>query len=72
METSQTQQQPAYLRLADVRARYRVSGSTIWKWTADESSNFPKPIKLGPNTTAWRLADLLHWEENKAAKGGEA
>jgi prophage regulatory protein len=69
MQTNQTQQTPAYLRLADMRIRYRVSGSTIWKWAADPNSTFPKPIKLGANTTVWRLADLLKWEDEQARKG---
>lgn len=64
------QHYPAYLRLADMRARYRVSGSTIWNWL--RSNNLPAPIKLGKNTTVWRLSDLLEWEERQAAKGGAA
>lgn len=63
---------PAYLRLADMRTRYRVSGSTIWNWAADESTGFPKPIRLGPNTTVWRIADLLQWEQKQAVKSGAA
>lgn len=67
MQTSQTTQPPVYLRLADMRARYRVSGSTIWKWAADPKSGFPKPVKLGANTTAWCLAELLAWEAARQA-----
>ena len=70
MNANISMQTPAYLRLADMRARYRVSGSTIWKWAADPRSGFPKPIKLGANTTVWRLSDLLKWEDEQAAKGG--
>lgn len=69
MQTNKPPQPPAYLRLADMRTRYRVSGSTIWKWAADPQSGFPKPFKLGANTTVWRLTDLLEWEEKQAAKG---
>lgn len=65
MQTNQTTQPPAYLRLADMRVRYRVSGSTIWKWAADPESGFPRAVKLGPNTTAWRLAELLAWEASR-------
>lgn len=70
MKTNQTTQPPAYLRLADVRARYRVSGSTIWKWASDPKSGFPKPYKLGPNTTVWELEKLLAFEASRRA-GGE-
>ena len=64
------QQSPqlAYLRLADMRTRYRVSGSTIWNWR--HSNGLPAPLKIGANTTVWRLSDLLIWEEEQAAKGG--
>lgn len=70
MQTNQTTQPPAYLRLADVRARYRVSGSTIWKWASNPQSGFPKPVKLGANTTAWPLGKLLDWEASRLS-GGE-
>ena len=56
---------PAYLRLADMKTRYRVSGSTIWKWR--HTNNLPAPISLGANTTCWRLSDLLAWEATRVA-----
>ncbi len=64
MQTNQASQLPAYLRLADMKARYRVSGSTVWKWC--HSNGLPAPVKLGANTTVWRLADLLQWEATRA------
>ena len=63
MENSQ-HPTPAYLRLADMRARYRVSASTIWKWR--HTNELPAPVKLGANTTVWKLADLLQWEATRA------
>nr|WP_202379482.1 AlpA family phage regulatory protein [Mesorhizobium sp. 131-2-5] len=33
-----------------------VSRST-W-WAGVRSGRFPKPVKLGPRTTAWRAADI--------------
>lgn len=30
-----------------------VSAATIWRWVND--GKFPKPFKLGPNTTVWDL-----------------
>lgn len=65
MKTETSQTIPAYLRLSDLRTRYRVAGSTIWKWAATPSTGFPKPIKLGANTTVWKLADLLTWEATR-------
>ncbi len=34
-----------------------VSKSTWWQGVRD--GRFPKPVKLGPRTTAWRLEDVL-------------
>lgn len=65
MQTNQTPQTPAYLRLADMRTRYRVSGSTIWNWC--KTNGLPAPHKLGANTTAWKFADLLEWEASRAS-----
>lgn len=65
MKSQATQNTPAYLRLTDLRTRYRVSGSTIWKWAATPSTGFPKPVKLGSNTTCWRLCDLQAWEATR-------
>ena len=33
-----------------------VSKST-W-WTGVKTGRFPKPVKLGPRTTAWRVEDI--------------
>ena len=30
-----------------------VSPATVWRWVRDPQSGFPKPFKLGENTTAW-------------------
>jgi len=65
MQTKQSPQAPAYLRLTDMRTRYRVSGSTIWKWC--HSNGLPAPLKLGANTTVWKLADLLQWESTRVS-----
>ncbi|MDP7109285.1 MAG: AlpA family phage regulatory protein [Nitrospinaceae bacterium] len=36
---------------------YPVSKST-W-WAGVKSGRFPKPVKLGPRITAWRIEDIL-------------
>lgn len=33
-------------------------GKTSW-WEGVRSGRFPKPIKLGPRTTVWRVEDIL-------------
>ena len=57
----------ALLRLPQVLARVPVGRSTLWLWVRE--GRFPKPIKLGPMTTAWRRSDVAAWIE---AQAGEA
>lgn len=45
-----------YARLPQVLASFPVSRST---WLAGvKTGRFPKPVKLGPRTTAWRVEDI--------------
>ena len=39
-----------------------VSRST-W-WAGVKTGRFPKPVKLGPRTTAWRVEDIRALVEN--------
>lgn len=32
-------------------------GKSAW-WDGCASGKFPKPVKLGPRTTAWRVSDI--------------
>jgi prophage regulatory protein len=48
-----------FLRLASIlgpRGPIPVSKST-W-WAGVKSGRFPKPVKLGPRITAWRVEDI--------------
>jgi prophage regulatory protein len=45
-----------FLRLPQVLHLIPVSKST-W-WAGVQTSRFPKGIKLGPRTTAWRVEDI--------------
>lgn len=47
---------PEYLTVRQVSGLLGISKATCWRWTA--TGDFPKPIKLGPNTTRWRVADV--------------
>jgi len=38
-----------------------ISKSTLWSWVKAEK--FPAPIKIGPRTTVWRIADVRAWLE---------
>lgn len=36
-----------------------LSAATIWRMV--RRGDFPSPVKLGPNSTAWPLADVEEW-----------
>ncbi len=45
-----------YLRLPEVLKLYPVSKSS-W-WAGIKAGRYPKSVKLGPRTTAWRIEDI--------------
>ncbi len=45
-----------FIRLATVLTVIPVSKST-W-WAGVKSGKFPRPVKLGENTTAWKAEDI--------------
>jgi predicted DNA-binding transcriptional regulator AlpA len=47
--------------------RYGVSRATCWNWV--KGGKFPKPRRLGPNTTRWDLDEIERFE---AQQGGAA
>ena len=51
-----------YWRIWDVLNIIPVC-ETAW-WNGCKAGRFPAPIKLGPNTTAWRKSDILKCAEN--------
>lgn len=57
-----------YLSDAHLAARYGVHRSTPWRWTKTDAT-FPKPVKLSPQCSRWKLSEIESWE---AAKAGEA
>ena len=42
-----------------------VSPATIWRWVA--GGKFPRPFKLGPNTTVFDLDQVDAWLAQQAA-----
>ncbi len=46
-----------FVRLPAVLKVFPVSKSAWWAGVKD--GRFPKPVKLGPKTTAWRVEDIL-------------
>lgn len=45
-----------FIRLPDVLKIYPVSRST-W-WAGVKSGRYPKPCKLGPRISAWKVEDI--------------
>lgn len=45
-----------YVRLPKILAVIPVSKST-W-WAGVKTGRYPKPVHLGPRTTAWRVSDI--------------
>ena len=54
-----------FYRLIDVTKFTGVSGASIWKWV--RAGTFPKPVKLGENTTAWLAGDVQAWADDRIA-----
>ena len=57
-----------FLRLPQVLKIIPVCRAT-W-WNGCKSGRFPKPVKLGPRTTAWKAADIADLVERLSAEGG--
>ena len=55
------------LRLPKVLDLVPVSRST-W-WAGCKTGRFPKPVKLGPRTTAWRAEDIAALLEKLGKEG---
>ena len=62
-----------FIRMAQLATTPKRAGrlplhpNTIWKQVRE--GTFPAPVKIGANSTAWRLSDIEAWESMCA--GGE-
>lgn len=54
----------------DKPGRFPISPATWWRWVAEGKA--PRPVNLGPNTTAWAIDELDKWEAQKLAEGQPA
>lgn len=62
-----TMPQTGFVRLKQILAPngpIPISKSTWWAGVKD--GRFPKPVKLGPRITAWRVEDIRQLIENGA------
>lgn len=59
------------LRVKGVATLLACGISSVWK-LVNADPTFPKPIKLSPKVTVWRLTELEAWIESRRVKGGTA
>lgn len=52
----QTLPDTGFVRLPQVLAVIPVSKSSWWEGV--KAGKYPQPVKLGPNTTAWKVSDI--------------
>ena len=65
-------QKVGFLRLPQILKLIPVCRATWWEGC--RTGRFPKPVKLGPRTTAWRAEDIAALVErlgNQAGSGQE-
>jgi prophage regulatory protein len=56
-----------YLSDLQLAARYGVHRSTPWRWQNTDPT-FPKPVKLSPQCTRWKLSEIEAWEAARASE----
>lgn len=54
---------PDYASDKDLSIHFGVSRPTIWRWV--RNSDFPKPYRIGPAVTRWRMEDVRQWEQSR-------
>ena len=57
--------QETYLSDLNLSARFGVHRMTPWRWLKSDPT-FPKPVKLSPGCTRWKLSEIEAWEASKS------
>lgn len=55
-----------YIRVTKLAPELGVSVPTVWRWTKEDLTGFPKPVKLSARVTAWRVSQIQDWLDAKA------
>jgi len=69
MSNASTNQSPhgkRALRIAGVRQKIGLSPATVYLMV--KAGKFPRPFRLGPNSTAWWEHEIDAWLEARAAE----
>ena len=69
MPTPQKKAEVTLLRLPQVLAIIPISRSAWWQGC--KTGRYPKPLKLGPRTTAWRSDDIAALVDKISANAEE-
>ena len=51
------------IKIKQVKDLTHKSYATIWRNVKSSNPQFPKPFKIGPNSTAWDEQEVLDWIE---------
>jgi prophage regulatory protein len=49
-----------------VMARLDIPSTTLYRWISE--GRFPRPIRIGPRRTAFRVKEIEEWLDNRAKK----
>lgn len=61
------EQKAAFLRTADLCARWGVSRVTIWNW--ERQQLLPRSVPIGPNSRGWAVSVIEEYERQRAGAG---
>lgn len=59
-------QQSIYVSDIQVANRFGVSRASIWRWA--KIGDFPKPVKLSPGCSRWKVEDVQKWAESRSSQ----
>ncbi|MGE4370805.1 MAG: helix-turn-helix transcriptional regulator [Burkholderiaceae bacterium] len=58
--------------ITDKEVAHLLGSSRSWPWKLAQDGRFPKPIKLTPKFTRWRLSEVRAWINNPDAWQAES
>jgi prophage regulatory protein len=59
-----------FLSMKDLKQLLGKSAPSIYRWISEGS--FPRPVKLGGNSSGWRLSDYEGWAADPDSYRSEA
>jgi len=60
----ETKNSIGFIRQKQLLPMLGFSAPTLWRKV--KLGDFPKPVKLGQNMTAWRMADIYKWMDERS------